>query len=61
MSADIEIAVEVRHETDKAIQIFDGKNVVWIPRSMISDYSETGGKITSIFISEWLATEKGLI
>lgn len=59
--ADIEIACEVRAETAKAIQIFDGKQVVWIPRSQIKDECEENGKITSIFISEWLANEKGLI
>lgn len=60
-SSDVEIAVEVRAETAKAILIYDGKVEVWIPRSQIKDECEENGKITSIFVSEWLATEKGLL
>lgn len=59
---DIEIAVEVRGETDKALRVYDGKHEVWIPKSQISDQSEDrNGKIETIFIPEWLASEKGLI
>lgn len=58
---DIEIACEVRAETPKAIKIFDGKTECWIPRSQIKDECEEKGVITSIFITEWLANEKGLI
>jgi hypothetical protein len=61
MSKDVEIACEVRAETEKAILIFDGVNTVWIPRSQIKDECEEKGVITSIFITEWLANEKGLI
>jgi len=65
VSNDVEIAVEVRAETDKAILVFDGAREVWIPKSQIKDQCEEDGlfgkKITSIFISEWLAGEKGLI
>lgn len=57
---DIEIEVEVRVETDKALLIYDEKTECWIPKSQISDQCEENGKITSIFISEWLAGEKGL-
>jgi hypothetical protein len=58
---DIEIAVEVRMETEKALKIFDGKTECWIPKSQIKDQCEEKGQITSIFITEWLASEKGLI
>ena len=58
---DIEIAVEVRVETDKALLVFDGVNEAWIPKSQIKDQCEEKGQITSIFISEWLAGETGLI
>jgi hypothetical protein len=61
----IEIACEVRRETDKAWLIFDGIKEVWIARSQISDQVEEAGlfgrKVTSIFIPVWLATEKGLV
>lgn len=62
MSADIEIAVEVRHQTDLAMRVFDGRHEVWLPKSMISDWcEEPDGTITSVFIPEWLAEEKELI
>jgi len=59
---DIEIAVEVRARTDKALLVDagDGKPV-WVPRSQISDYVGDSESPETIFISEWLATEKGLI
>lgn len=58
---DVEIPCEVRAETEKAIQIHDGVNTVWIPRSQITDEVEEDGKITAIFVKHWLAKEKGLI
>jgi len=61
----IEIACEVRRETDKAWLIYDGAREVWVARSQITDYMEEAGlfgrKVTSIFIPVWLATEKGLV
>jgi len=61
----IEIACEVRRQTDKAWLVYDGAREVWIARSQITDYVEEQGligkRITSIFIPVWLATEKGLI
>lgn len=59
--SDIEIAVEIRGQTEKAYRIFDGKTECWIPKSQVRDYCEEKGVITSIFITEWLAGEKGLI
>lgn len=59
---DVEIACEVRAETEKALLIYDGKTQVWIPRSQIRDEStDSKGKITSIFLTEWMATQKGLL
>ena len=62
----IEIACEVRRQTDKAWLIFDGSREAWIPTSQISDHAtDQGGlfgeKVTSIFVPVWLATEKGLV
>lgn len=61
----VEIACEVRRETEKAWLVFDGTREVWIARSQISDYVEQPGlfgkQVSSIFIPLWLATEKGLI
>jgi len=63
--SDIEIAVEVKRETTAAYLVNDGRVDVWIPKSQISDYTEERGlfgpKITSIFVPEWLAKDKGLI
>ncbi len=61
MSNDIEIAVEVRAKTKSALLVFDGKTECWIPRSQISDYCGEEDSPETIFISEWLAGEKGLI
>lgn len=59
---EVEIAVEIRHETERAFLVFDGKTEAWIPKSAISDQSERDdGSIETIFIPEWLATEKGLL
>ena len=61
--SDIEIAVEVEANTDKAIMVENLKGEkVWIPKSQISDYSgENLDEAESIFIREWLAGEKDLI
>jgi len=62
MTVEIEIAVEVRRETEKAMLIYDGKSEAWVPKSQITDQSEKNdGTIESIFVPEWLALEKGLI
>jgi len=58
---EIEIAIEVRARTDKALMVFDGKTECWIPRSQISDYSGEENSPETIFIPEWLALNKGLI
>lgn len=60
--ADVEIAVETRARTEKALLVSDGtKEPVWIPRSQISDYSGEEDSPDSIFIPEWLAKKTGLI
>lgn len=57
----VEIAVDVMLRRDKAWLVNDGKYEVWIPVSMIDDYCEEKGEVSSIFIPEWLAKDKGLI
>lgn len=60
--ADIEIAVEVRARTEKALLVTDGTcDPVWIPRSQISDYCGEEDSPETIFIPEWLAEHKRLI
>jgi hypothetical protein len=58
---DVEIECVVKHETEMAYRIHDGVREVWIPKSQVSDYLEGPDGIESIFIPEWLATEKGLV
>lgn len=60
MSKLVEIDVEVRAETERAYLVFDGSTEAWVPKSQIVDSCEENGVVTSIFISEWLATQKGL-
>lgn len=58
---EVEIDCQVLRQTAAAYLIFDGKREAWIPKSAITDYSEEKGAVTSIFISESLAIEKGLV
>lgn len=60
--SDIEIDVEIIATTPNAIYVENLKgDGSWIPRSQISDYSGSEEKPDSIFIGEWLATQKDLI
>lgn len=67
MSTDIEIEVVVKAATPRAILVDHGRSEpTWIPISQISDWCDgpdhaPGMGTTSIFIPEWLATEKGLV
>ena len=62
MSKDIEITVDILRETDKAYLVFDGKLEEWVPKSLIKDYvEEQDGSISSIFLSEYIAEQKGFI
>ena len=51
----IDIACEVRHETEKATLIFDGTKEVWLPKALVEIED---GEAT---MPEWLALDKGLI
>lgn len=59
----VEIEGKVRRETDKAYLFDFGADApVWVPKSQITDESDPDKNgIISIFIPEWLATEKGMI
>lgn len=64
MSKMIEISCEIRAITPKAYLVYDGKVEERVPISMVDDYCKDGENdltITSIFIPEWLAEEKGFI
>jgi N-acetylglucosamine-6-phosphate deacetylase len=51
----IDIAVELKHETDKAYLVTDGSKDAWLPKSQC-EYAD--GIVT---MEEWLAKDKGLI
>lgn len=52
----IEIAAEVRGESDKALRLHDGTRTEWVPKSQVHDNRD--GTFT---MPEWLAQEKGFI
>jgi hypothetical protein len=53
----IEIAGELRRETDKAHLLFDGGKEVWVPKSMC----EWDARDKTMQMPEWVALDKGLI
>jgi hypothetical protein len=53
----IEIAGDVRGETQNAYRFFDGAAEVWLPKSRVT--WEPATKLMTV--PEWLAFEKGLI
>lgn len=56
-----EIACQLVHETDAAWCINDGKNEVWIPKS-ISEWSPSSNKVDGTMeVPEWFAEREGLI
>jgi hypothetical protein len=52
----VDIAAEVRGETDKAWRLFDGDRLEWVPKSQVEDNGDG-----TFAMPEWLATEKGFI
>jgi hypothetical protein len=53
----IEIAGELRHETEKAYLFFDGDKEVWLAKALC----EWSADDKTMQMPEWLALEKGLI
>jgi hypothetical protein len=52
----IDIAGELRGESDKAFRIYDGKTTEWVPKSQVEQNPD--GTFT---MPEWLAQDKGFI
>lgn len=52
----IDIAAELRHETEKAFLLFDGDKEGWVAKSLVEDNGD--GTFT---MPEWLAKDKGFI
>lgn len=67
----IEIACELRCETEKGIAVVDGvRNLeladgserwIWLPRSRVKEFRREAGNVVVLTISEKLAKEKGLL
>jgi hypothetical protein len=53
----VDIACEIRLETEKAFLIYDGDKEVWIPKSI----GEWDQDAKTMAMPEWFATDKGLI
>ena len=56
MSELIDIAGELRGETDRAFRLYDGKTTEWVPKSQVEQNDD--GTFT---MPLWLAKEKGFI
>jgi hypothetical protein len=52
----IDIAAEIRGETDKAWKLYDGSTSAWVPKSRVEDNGDG-----TFAMPEWLAKEKGFI
>ena len=52
----VDIAAEVKGETEKAWRLFDGSKTAWVPKSQAEDNGD--GTYT---MPEWLAQDKGFI
>lgn len=52
----IEIAADLRRETEKAYLLYDGSNEAWVPKAQV----ENNGDGT-FSMPEWLALDKGFI
>jgi hypothetical protein len=53
----VDIAGELRRETDRGMLIFDGTQEVWLPKALVEHDPADG----TFAMPEWLAKEKGLI
>lgn len=52
----IDIAAEIKAETEKAFRLYDGKVTEWVPKSQVE--KNDNGTFT---MPEWLAQDKGFI
>lgn len=52
----VDIAAELRGETEKAFRLFDGARTEWVPKSQVEENGD--GTFT---MPEWLAKDKGFI
>lgn len=65
MKSGVELAVEFRHDTGRAIKVYDyaADNEFWIPWSVISERhgNLVAGQEITVVVEEWFARKEGLI
>jgi hypothetical protein len=47
----VEIAAEIRHETERAYLLFDGTRTAWVPKSLVEDNGD-GTFTMPLFLAE---------
>ena len=52
----IEIAADLRHETEKAFLLHDGSKEAWVPKTQVENNNDG-----TFSMPEWLAMDKGFI
>jgi hypothetical protein len=52
----IEIAADLRHETEKAFLLYDGSKEAWVPKAQVENNNDG-----TFSMPEWLAMDKGFI
>lgn len=52
----IEIAADLRHETEKAFLLHDGDRQAWVPKAQVENNDDG-----TFSMPEWLALDKGFI
>lgn len=52
----IEIAADLRRETEKAYLLYDGSKEAWVPKAQVENNSDG-----TFSMPEWLAMDKGFI
>ncbi len=55
----IDIAVRIKHETDKAYLCETGEGDLWFAKSLVEIFEAAGGTVMTM--PYWLAKERGLI
>jgi hypothetical protein len=53
----VDVAGEIRGETEKAFRFYDGSRFVWLPKSQVEWDKDSG----TMAMPEWLAKDKELI
>lgn len=57
----IDLVVELRHETEKAVLVSDGGDAVWFPKSQCEIARSDDGRSHVLTCPRRLAEEKGLL